>query len=122
MDDQTPDLETLMLAEDPEFERVMECVFGIHPHEIRTFFTLAEVPGSTVAELAQTLDRDRSNVNRSLTTLQEKGLVERERRLLDGGGYVYQYYAVSFSETKERMHRAVDEWSEGVHETIDELG
>ena len=122
MDDQPPDMETLMLAENTEFERVMECVFGIHPHEIRTFFELAERPGSTVGELAETLERDRSNVNRSLSTLQEKGLVERERRLLDGGGYVYQYYAVPFSETKQRMHRAVDEWSEGVHETIEQFG
>lgn len=116
------DMEALMLAEEPDFERVMECVFGIQGHEIRTFFALVEAPGSTVAELADTLDRDRSNVNRSLSTLFEKGIIERERRLLEGGGYVYQYFALPLSEMQERMHRGVDEWSEQVHETIDEFG
>ena len=91
-------------------------------HETRTYFRLLELPGSTVAELADDLERDRSNVNRSLSTLCEKGLVERERRLLEGGGYVYQYFAVSVPEAQERMHEAVDEWAETVHARIEEFG
>lgn len=122
MSDREADMEALMLADDPEFERVLECVFGIHAHESRTFFALIEAPGSTVSELATDLDRDRSSVNRSLSTLYEKGLIERERRLLDGGGYVYQYYAVPIPETKTRMHQAVNEWSEQVHDKIDDFG
>ncbi|EMA35436.1 putative DNA binding protein [Halobiforma nitratireducens JCM 10879] len=115
-------METLMLVDSPEFERIMECVFGIQSHETRTYFRLFELQGSTVSELATDLERDRSNVNRSLSTLSEKGLVERERRLLDGGGYVYQYYAVPVPDAQERMHEAVDEWAETVHERIDEFG
>jgi predicted transcriptional regulator len=79
-------------------------------------------PGSTVAELADALDRDRSNVNRSLSTLLEKGLAERQRRLLDPGGYVYQYTATPLPEAKEMLHDALDEWAEVVHERIDEYG
>lgn len=115
-------MEDLMLVDEPAFERIMECVFGIQPHETRTYVRLCELQGSTVAELAADLERDRSNVNRSLATLSEKELVERERRLLEGGGYVYQYYAVPPSEAQERMHEAVDEWAETVHERIEELG
>jgi predicted transcriptional regulator len=77
--------------------------------------------GSTVAELATELDRDRSNVNRSLTTLLDKRLVERERRLLDPGGYVYQYTATPLPEAKEMMHRTLDEWVAQVHDAIDEF-
>ena len=122
MTDHNPDMEELMLADDPEFNRVMECVFGIHEHECRTFLVLADVPGSTVTELAEDLDRDRSNVSRSLSTLNEKDLVERERRLLEGGGYVYQYVAAPFSDVRERLHHGVDAWSELVHDQIDEFG
>ena len=111
-----------MLVEEPAFQRVMECVFGVREHESRTYVVLIEMPGSTVGELAADLDRDRSNVNRSLSTLAEKGLIERERRLLDGGGYVYQYYPIPVSEAKELMHEAVDEWAEQVHERIEEFG
>lgn len=112
----------LMLIDEPEFQHVMACVFGIQDHECRAYVELLDVPGSTVAELAEDLDRDRSNVNRSLSTLMEKGLVERQRRLLDSGGYVYQYTAVSLPEAKERMHEALEEWSERVHGRIDEFG
>jgi predicted transcriptional regulator len=115
-------MEELMLADEPEFRHVLECVFDIKDHESRTYLALLEVPGSTVAELANDLERDRSNVNRSLATLVEKGLVERERRLLDSGGYVYQYTAVPLPEAKRRMHEAVEEWSAQVHDRTDEFG
>ncbi|MDG5818813.1 helix-turn-helix domain-containing protein [Natronococcus sp. A-GB7] len=122
MTDGERDLEALMLVDEPEFERVLECVFGVQPHESRTYTALSKAPGSTTAELATDLDRDRSSVSRSLGTLEEKALVERTQRLLDGGGYVYQYTALPLPETKSRMHRAVDEWSEQVHERIEEFG
>ncbi|MFB6131613.1 MAG: helix-turn-helix domain-containing protein [Salinigranum sp.] len=116
-----PDVDTLVGTEDPDFAHVLSCVFGIHDHESRTYLVLLDNPGSTVAELAELLDRDRSNVNRSLTTLLEKGLVDRRRRLLDPGGYVYQYTATPVPEAAETMHRALDEWVESVHRRIDEF-
>ncbi|MUW14336.1 MarR family transcriptional regulator [Halorubrum sp. CBA1125] len=116
-----PEIEDLIGDTSPSFEHVLSCVFGIRDHESRTYLTLLDYPGSTVAELAETLDRDRSNVNRSLSTLREKGLVERRRRLLDSGGYVYQYTAVPVSEAKTRLHDALDEWVEAVHAAIDEF-
>lgn len=122
MTDTERTMEDLMLVDEPEFERIMECVFGIQPHETRTYFRLLEVPGSTVTELASELDRDRSNVNRSLSTLREKGLIERERRLLEGGGYVYQYFAVALPEAQDLMHEAVEDWAATVHERIEEFG
>ncbi len=118
----TPTMDDLIGDPDPEFRHVLACVFGIQDHESRTYLVLLEYPGSTVAELAETLDRDRSNVNRSLSTLLEKGLVERERRLLDPGGYVYQYTAVPLPEAKEMLHSALEEWVESVHTAIDEFG
>jgi predicted transcriptional regulator len=117
-----PDMATLMENADPAFEDVMTCVFGIQDHETRTYLSLLERPGSTVEELATALDRDRSNVNRSLSTLLEAGLVRRERRLLDSGGFVYQYTAVPLPEAKELLHDALDAWSENVHGVIDEFG
>jgi predicted transcriptional regulator len=111
----------LMETDEPELADVMACVFGIQRHEVRTYHTLLETPGTTVEELAETLDRDRSNVNRSLSTLREKGLAKRERRLLDGGGHVYQYTATPLEEARELMHEALDQWAETVHDRIDEF-
>ncbi|MCH7660916.1 MAG: MarR family transcriptional regulator [Euryarchaeota archaeon] len=122
MDEPAESFEELMLLDEPEFQHVMECVFHIRERESRTYTELLQAPGSTVAELADRLNRDRSNINRSLATLKEKGLIERERRLLDSGGYVYQYTALSLPETKDRMHTAVRTWSEHVHDRIEEFG
>jgi predicted transcriptional regulator len=116
-----PEIEDLVGDVSPSFEHVLSCVFGVRDHESRTYLMLLDYPGSTVAELAETLDRARSNVNRSLSTLREKGLVERRRRLLDSGGYVYQYTAIPVPEAKTRLHGALDEWVEGVHGAIDEF-
>jgi predicted transcriptional regulator len=112
----------LMLDEEPSFADVMTCVFGIQRHESRTYLELLDQPSSTVAELADALDRDRSNVNRSLSTLLEKGLATRGRRLLDGGGHVYQYTATPLPDAKELMHETLDEWSAYVHTRIEEFG
>ena len=111
----------LMDSDDPDLAEVMACVFGIQRHEVRTYRTLLSTPGSTVEELATALDRDRSNMNRSLSTLRAKGLAERERRLLDGGGHVYQYAATPLEEARELMHDALDEWAAIVHDRIDEF-
>jgi len=117
-----PSISDLLETEQPEFRQVLSCVFGVQDHESRTYLALLDRPDSTVAELAEDLDRDRSNVNRSLTTLLEKGLVERRRRLLDPGGYVYEYTAVPLPEAKEMLHEALDEWVETVHGRIDAFG
>lgn len=120
--DPSPDqFRELMATDDPDLSEVMACVFGIQSHEVRTYQTLLESPASTVEELAAELQRDRSNVNRSLSTLREKGLAERERRLLDGGGHVYQYTATPLADARELMHKTLDQWAEAVHESIDEF-
>ncbi len=121
--DPSPDrFRELMLNEEPGLQDVLTCVFGIQRHEARTYQTLLDSPGSTVEELAAELDRDRSNVNRSLSTLREKGLAERQRRLLDSGGHVYQYSATPLADARELMHETLDEWTAYVHDRIDEFG
>lgn len=113
------DIGQLLETEDPPFDDIMTCVFGIQGREVRTYLTLLDRPGATVAEVAEALDRDRSNANRSLSRLLDLELVTRERRLLESGGYVYQYRAVPLSETKERLHEGLDRWAERVHDRID---
>ncbi len=117
-----PDIDDLIGTDDPRFRHVLSCVFGIQGHESRTYLVLLDEPGTSVVELATTLDRDRSNVNRSLSTLLEKGLAERRRRLLDSGGYVYEYTATPLPEAKEMLHDALNEWADDVHAAIDEFG
>ena len=121
--DLSPDrFRELLRENEPTFEEVLACVFDIQPHEVRTYEVLLDHPSSTVEERAAELDRDRSNVNRSLTTLREKGLADRNRRLLDSGGHVYQYTATDLDDTRDLMHDTLDAWASYVHDRIDEFG
>ncbi|MFB6073574.1 MAG: helix-turn-helix domain-containing protein [Haloarculaceae archaeon] len=111
----------LLIESEPSLDEVLH-VFGIRDHERRTYRVLRRRPQSTVAELAAELDRDRSNVNRSLSTLCEKGLADRERRLLDGGGHVYQYAATPPAEVRTLLHRSLEAWADAGHDRIDDFG
>lgn len=93
----------------PTRKEVLRTVFGLGEHDVLTYDAVVEVRGATTSELADRLDRDRSNVNRSLNRLRESGLVSRGRRLLDEGGHVYQYYAVDEA-FDALVARAVDRW------------
>lgn len=95
---------------EPSREEVFQTVFGLGPQAVRTYDAVVAGPGSTTRELAAVLDRDRSNVNRSLNRLRETGLATRERRILDDGGHVYQYYAGADVSPDGRIVEAVDEW------------
>jgi len=121
--DQTDDrFDGLVVNEGPSLEEALTCVFDIQRHEVRTYEALLDQPASTVAELSSVLDRDRSNVNRSLATLREKDLARRERRLLDGGGHVYQYSATPLPEARELLRETLEAWATTVDERIDAFG
>jgi len=102
-----------------DLQAVLEQVFTIKEHDLRTFTALQRAPGSTVNELAAGLERDRSTVNRSLATLREQGLVRRERRLLDTGGYVYQYIPEELETVRTQLHDTLEEWCATMHAEID---
>lgn len=117
-----PEFRDLMLAENPGFDDVMRCVFGIQEREVETYLTLLGTGEVKAEALADELDRDRTSVNRTLAALREKGVVTRHRRLLDGGGHFYCYTAEPLPEVKRRMHDELDAWTESVHERIDDFG
>ncbi|WP_254830352.1 helix-turn-helix domain-containing protein [Haloglomus salinum] len=106
----------------PDLETVLSAVFGLRASESSAYLGLLRVPDSSAAEVAEELGRDRSNVNRSLRTLRERGFAERRRVLLEEGGHVYRYSPTPLPVLRERMHDALTEWTEGARDCIDEFG
>lgn len=111
----------LMLTDGPNFEDLLECVFGITEPVAEVYRHLVEQDGHTAEELAQTLDCEKSSVNRKLNSLQELGLVTRRRDLLKTGGFAYRYESVPLEEAQGLMHETLDEWSAFMHQQIDEV-
>lgn len=98
------------------FERPSDflcCAFGLRESEIDVYFALLSGPKS-VEELAtdERIDRDRSTVQRVLTKLLDAGLVMREEKHLERGGYYYLYRAVSEETVKHEILKQLDNWYE----------
>lgn len=85
------------------------CAFGLRNTEIDAFFSLMSGPG-TVKEIASKIGRDRSTIQRVLTKLCKKGLVEQEERNFDRGGYYYVYRAVSSTDVRDQILSQLEEW------------
>ena len=103
-------VEELMMASEPEFNDVMRCVFKIKDYEIEVYFYLLDHPGSTIAELSDFHNKDRSSIQRSLQTLKDKGMISRKFRVLGVGGFAYIYTATPIDETKKIMERELQVW------------
>ena len=103
----------------PSAVAVAQTVLGLRSQDLVTYDAVSSQPGASTKELAAELDRDRSNVNRSLTRLDEAGLVCRQRRLLDSGGYFYAYFAEPSEIVTDRLAEALDRWTEAAAATID---
>ncbi len=103
-------VEELMMASEPKFNDVMRCVFKIKDYEIEVYFYLLDHPISTIAEVSESLKKDRSSIQRSLQTLMDKGMINRKFRILGIGGFAYIYTATPLEETKKIMERELQVW------------
>lgn len=106
----------------PELETVLRAVFGLRESESSAYLELLRTPDGSAAEVARELGRDRSNVDRSLRTLRDHGLASRRRVLFEEGGHVYRYRPRPLPEVRDRMHDALDEWTDTAHERVEEFG
>ncbi|RDE13690.1 MAG: TrmB family transcriptional regulator [Candidatus Thorarchaeota archaeon] len=85
------------------------CAFGLHDSEIDAYFCLLTEP-QTVESISSAIVRDRSTTQRILNKLRTKGLVEREARPIEKGGYYYMYRAISTETVRKQMLAQLDKW------------
>lgn len=109
------------IPEEPTVDEVLRVVFDMGVGERETYRALVGRECSEAGEVADELDRERSNVNRYLNALFEKGIVTRRRRILESGGHVYQYAARSPDEVRTLLLAGLSEWAGAARDHIDEL-
>ncbi len=85
------------------------CAFGLHDSEIDAYFSLLSEP-KTVESISSLIGRDRSTVQRILSKLRKKGLIEREAKHIEKGGYYYVYKAVSTETVRKQMLTQLEKW------------
>lgn len=99
-----------MLRAECKCEDMAKCVLGLKELDISTYKKLLESGPMTAEQLGQMLGRERSTAYRSLQNLAAAGLVYRETKSIDVGGYYYEYAAIEPARVKEMLRSTIDEW------------
>lgn len=92
-----------------DFQNLMKYVLNLRNLDVDVYFKLLEGE-TTVKELSNKLNCNRSTIQRALTNLVNKGLAIREPKTMKNGGYYFEYKAVSLSIIKERLNKKIKEW------------
>ena len=98
------------IMEAPTCKDLVQCAFSLNEFEVSVYMKLIELGPSRADEVAISLGRDRSTVYRSLQKLMSCGMVYRETRSIERGGYYHVYLPISKKMMKEKLERCVEEW------------
>ena len=74
-------------------EDIVKYVLGLKSLDIETYKVLLSNGPMTAEKSGETLNRERSTAYRSLQNLLTSGIVYREVRSIESGGYYYEYVA-----------------------------
>jgi predicted transcriptional regulator len=88
---------------------LMCCAFGLRDCEVTIYSHLKDNP-MTVEDISSVICRDRSTTQRALKSLLDKGLIERDRKLMEKGGYFYIYKSISSEAVRKQILGQLDQW------------
>jgi predicted transcriptional regulator len=108
-----------MMRAECKCEDMAKCVLGLKELDISTYKKLLESGPMTAEQLGQLLGRERSTAYRSLQNLTASGLVYRETRSIDIGGYYYEYAAIEPTQVKKMIKGTIDEWYQKMSDLIE---
>ena len=112
-----------MLRANYKCDDVAKCILGLKALDLDSYKALLAHGPITAEKLGELLSRERSTAYRSLQNLISCGLVYRETKSIDVGGYYYEYVAIDPCEMKNMIKSNIDEWHTKMTklvETIDE--
>ena len=102
-------------------ENFLECFYGLNEADVEIFRNLVELEEARIEDLSLTVKKSENTVYKSLQKLLVAGLVIRDKKLIDGGGYYYTYKPVDVEGIVVEMHKTVDEWYAKIKSTIYEF-
>ena len=88
---------------------LLSCLYNLKPTDVEVLLTVAKTPNSTLDDIAEKVQRDRSSVHRCLSKLLSANLVIKQSKTLKGGGYYHAYSMVEPALIKEHAKTRVEE-------------
>jgi len=99
----------------------LECFYGLNESDEEVFRCLVEFGEARIDDLSNALNKSENSIYRSLQKLLMAGLVIRDKRLIESGGYYYTYKPVDLNSMIKEMHKTIDIWYTKIKNLIDEF-
>ena len=117
-----PDSLVEYLRRDMQCEGLLECVHGLKHLDRQCFEVLAASEDPlTIDEVADEVDRERSTAYRSVQRLLDAGLLRKEQRNYEQGGYYHVYRPADPDVVADEMQRLLNDWYAQMGQLISEF-
>lgn len=110
-----------MIHGDFKCSDIAKCILGLKNLDLDTYRFLVQYGPQTAEELGEHLKRERSTAYRALQNLMACGLVYRETKTIEGGGYFYIYKALDPCKLKEMIQANIDTWYKKMTSLINDI-
>jgi predicted transcriptional regulator len=101
---------------------LVQCAFSLAEFEVEVYYQLSQAGPLRADELAAKMGKDRSTVYRALQKLMTCGMVYRETKSIERGGYFHVYKAIGQDMLRERLEHCVNDWYAHMQEVLSKFG
>ena len=111
-----------MLQTEMDCDGLLECFHGLKALDCHCFNLLVEADSPlTVDDLAESVDRERSTVYRSVQRLLDAEVIKKEQINYEQGGYYHVYKPVAPDVIRNDMQRVLNDWYAEVGQLLQEF-
>jgi len=100
---------------------VLECFFGLNEADISIFHTLRKLGATRIEKLSKETGKRENSVYKSLQKMMMAGIVIREKKTIEDGGYYYVYRAEDVDKMAREMLDLLERWYSRMKEVIEEF-
>ncbi|WP_330633518.1 helix-turn-helix domain-containing protein [Halocatena halophila] len=117
-----PDAIQKQLQKDREWERLLDCMFGLNTLDRGVFRLLAESSEPlTVDHIAKFIGKERTTAYRSVKRLEETGVAVQEQESCPKGGYHHVYRTADPDEIADSLQHMLNQWYAETGQLIQEF-
>jgi predicted transcriptional regulator len=98
---------------------LLSCLYNLKPIDMEVFLEVAKNQDATLTQIAELVHRDRSSTHRCLSKLVSTGLVHKQSKTLEGGGYYHVYSMAEPAKIKEYARQRVKEITDSLESLIE---
>ena len=98
---------------------LLTCLYNLKPADIEVLQVVAKNDNASLDQIAAKVQKDRSSVHRCLSKLVSINLVNKQTKIMKGGGYYHTYSMLDPELIKKRAKERVKEITESLQLLID---